>query len=558
MDFLNQAIAQIRDLFRTMTPAARVTSALLVGVIAVSMGFLVQQRSAGPDEYLFNGEFLRPADADRVMAAIAQAGLNDAQREGNRILVPRAQMAEYLGAVADAGALPPNHDSIIKEALDLGPFVDEKTRRERLKAAREQQLSMIIRAMDGIEDAKVIYDVTPAHGLSRESTATATVSVRPQPGESLNPERSKMIRKAVAGALANLKPENVVVINLGDGTTFGEEISPESFDSPYFQHKVAFERHMQTNIEKLLAHIPGVQVQVTAELSPALSREIRTLASEGEATALRESNQEKVIDTQHVNNGGRPGLIAQGPGRGAELVEAVTVKNTESDTQSEQNYFVPTRDELMTEAGLVPENVRAAVAVPMNYLVQMYREQQRRKGEDPNQPLPADFNSTLDILRGQVDRDVKGLVVPLLPKQLAQDNFSDVAVSFFETLTPEEIAPPSVASDALVWASQNFNTLTMTGVALFGLVMLRSLVKSVPPTDPLSAPSIPTLSIAAGTSPSADSRNESGDEELEEGDDRPRLKLKKGNSLRDELTAIVKEDPDSAAAILRTWISNAG
>ncbi|MDZ4658919.1 MAG: hypothetical protein SH868_15190 [Bythopirellula sp.] len=554
---MNQAFAQIRDLFLSMTPAARVTSALLVGVIGVSLGFLVQQNGAGPDDYLFNGESLRPADADRVEAAIAQAGLNGWQRDGNRIKVPRGQMAEYLGAVADAGALPPNHDSIINEALDLGPFVDDKTRRERLKAAREQQLSMIIRSMDGIEDAKVIYDVTQASGLSRTSKASATVSIRPQSGQPLDPQRSKLIRKAVAGAIANLSLEDVVVINLGDGTTIGDDISPESFDTPYFQHRVAFERQIQSKIEQLLAHIPGVQVQVTAELSPTLTSETRTVASEGEATALRESNQEKIIDTQHLNNGGRPGLIAQGPGRGNEPVNEVTVKNTESDTQSEQNYFVPTKDELQTQAGLVPEHVRAAVSVPTSYLISMYREQQRRKGEDPNQPLPADISSTLEGFRKQVVDDVKGVVVPLLPKELAQNNFSDVAVSFFETLTPEPIEVPSLGNNAMVWASQNFNTLTMAGVALFGLVMLRSLVKGIPTPDPLAAPSAPALALVGGGS-AGESNIETNEEAESENAGRPRLKLKKGTNLRDELTAIVKEDPDSAAAILRTWISNAG
>jgi flagellar M-ring protein FliF len=556
MDFLNQAVAQMRDLFMSMTPAARVTSVLLVAVIGVSLGFLVQQQSAGPDDYLFNGEYLPPADADRAEAAIAQAGLNGWTREGNRIKVPRGQMAEYLGAVADADALPPNHNSIIEKALDLGPFVDQNTRQERLKAAREQQLSMIIRAMDGIEDAKVIYDVIEARGLAREGKASATVSVRPKPGEPLDPQRTKIIRKAVAGAIADLTIDDVVVINLADGSMGSDQISPESFDSPYFQHRVAFEQQMQNKIESLLTHIPGVQVEVTAELSPALTRETRTLAAEGEATALRESNQEKIIDTQHVNNGGRPGLVAQGPGRGNESVPETTVKNTESDTQSEQNYFVPTKDELLTEAGLVPEHVRAAVAVPTSYLISMFREQQRRKGEDPTQPLPADINTTLELFRKQVENDVKGVVVPLLPKELAQNNFSDVAVSFFETLTPEPIAPPSAASNALVWASQNFNTLTMAGVALMSLVMLRSMVKGLPAPEPQAAAGVPTLSIAGAGA--VEAKGEAPPEEEPDDPQRPRLKLKKGKSLSDELTAIVKEDPDSAAAILRTWISNAG
>ena len=45
--------------------------------------------------------------------------------------------------------------------------------------------------------------------------------------------------------------------------------------------------------------------------------------------------------------------------------------------------------------------------------------------------------------------------------------------------------------------------------------------------------------------------------ELEE-DGRPKLRLNKGPTLKDDLTDIVREDPDAAAAILRNWIGNAG
>jgi flagellar biosynthesis/type III secretory pathway M-ring protein FliF/YscJ len=39
---------------------------------------------------------------------------------------------------------------------------------------------------------------------------------------------------------------------------------------------------------------------------------------------------------------------------------------------------------------------------------------------------------------------------------------------------------------------------------------------------------------------------------------RPKLRLKKGPSLKEDLTEMVREDPEAAAAILRTWISAAG
>src|SRR5688500_5964225 len=108
MDFLNKSFAQVSELFRSMTPGARLTAGLLLAIVVVSMGYLFRQGAAGPDAYLFGGEPLPEGQLTRVEAAIAQAGLSGYVREGNRIRVPAGQQATYLAAVADKDALPPN------------------------------------------------------------------------------------------------------------------------------------------------------------------------------------------------------------------------------------------------------------------------------------------------------------------------------------------------------------------------------------------------------------------------------------------------------------------
>ncbi|MCH8839624.1 MAG: hypothetical protein IH831_02915 [Planctomycetes bacterium] len=100
--------------------------------------------------------------------------------------------------------------------------------------------------------------------------------------------------------------------------------------------------------------------------------------------------------------------------------------------------------------------------------------------------------------------------------------------------------------------------MTMAVIALVSLFMLRSMVKSVPPSDSVVTFGTPTLSLHQGDSESEAAAGAAGEEPDEEEERRPRLKLKKGHSLKDDLTEIVREDPDAAAAILRGWISNAG
>ncbi|MCI0492283.1 MAG: hypothetical protein L0Z07_05040, partial [Planctomycetes bacterium] len=70
MDFVNTAIAQVSDLFRSMTPGARITAGLLLAVVVVSLGYLYQQGTAGPDAFLFGGQPLSDSELNQIEAAI--------------------------------------------------------------------------------------------------------------------------------------------------------------------------------------------------------------------------------------------------------------------------------------------------------------------------------------------------------------------------------------------------------------------------------------------------------------------------------------------------------
>ena len=548
MDFINQLISQTRQLFQTMTPAARVTSVLLLGVIVVSLGYLFKQHSAGPDDYLFEGEFLAPRDADRVEAAIASAGLNDYQREGGRIRVPRAQKAKYLAAVAKEGALPPNFHSILENALDTSPFTDRETRRQRVKAAKEKRLSMIVSEMDGVEDAKVIYDIREGRGLARHDEVTATVSVRPVGADGLDPRRVQMIRKAVAGGIAGLAPEAVSVVNAGDGTIFGDGDGNYDFEDPYFQAKAAYEQRLAGTIEELLHYIPGTVVSVTAELDEALERTTEKLAPESEAVALRTSKEEQERTESRPAMAGRPGLDAQGPNRSEPDTMGNVVQNKDVKSTEESDNFVGRSKSLTREAGLIPRTVRTSIAIPSDYIVKVWRERNKDANEEDL------TNDVMERMKQEHRLMVQDAVAPLLPKELAVSNIPNVQVSFFQSLTPEPVEEASAVTGALNWLGKYSNTLLMLAVVAAALGMLRSVVKGAPEGDQL--PSVAGENIpAVEGKPVASAETEKADKTPPK--DRPKLQLKKGPNLREDLSDIVREDPEAAAAILRSWIGNA-
>lgn len=552
MDFLNKSIAQVSELFRSMTPGARVTAGLLLAVVVVSVGYLFRQGTTGPDAYLFGGQALSDGELIDVEAAIAQAQLSGAVREGNRIRVPAGKQAAYLAAVADADALPRNFNTILEDAIGKGgPWESAADKRARLKVAKEQTLSEIVRKMSWIEDAVVLYDEQESREPGRLALAkrmTASVNVQPIVGETLDASRAKGLQKLVASAV-NMKPEDVNVTNLRDGGMYGAgaDISPEIFDSEYYKTKVAFEMQKRATIMEHLRHIPGVQVGVNAELNDTREEVTRSFKPDPKGTERRVvESKESTIHNSGATTG-QPGPSSQGPDRRVAAAAPENKNETKNET-TETDMSVGVTDSHTEKAAYTPVEVWATVTIPKSYIVDVWKS---RNPEVNTAPKPEE----LAPVETQVKGDIQDLVEPLLriKANKGQDNQKYSSVVVLDSLPRPALEPPSMASNAVAWAGRSWNSLAMLAVAVFSLMVLRGVVKSASPSDgPSAASSSLTLhadELAAG------SASNNADEAAE---DRPRLRLKKGNSLKDDLVDIVREDPDAAADILRSWIGKAG
>ena len=69
MDFLNKAISQVSDLFKSMTPGAQMTAGMLLLMIVISLVYLLAFQSSKADRYLFGSQEF----SDEDMAAMQRA-----------------------------------------------------------------------------------------------------------------------------------------------------------------------------------------------------------------------------------------------------------------------------------------------------------------------------------------------------------------------------------------------------------------------------------------------------------------------------------------------------
>ena len=205
MDFLNRAFAQFNELFRSMPIGTRITATLLLAVVVVSIGYLFVSQSAGPDSYLLGGQPFSAAELPLVQGALAQAGLNDFEVEGNLIRIPRSKQATYIAALADANVLPVDTSSKLMQVVEgVSPFTSRDQQRQMVKHARDMLLAKSISEMRGVKRTQVFTDSKESNGLHREEIHTATVNVRMIGGQPLDTRQAQAIRTMVAGAIAGL------------------------------------------------------------------------------------------------------------------------------------------------------------------------------------------------------------------------------------------------------------------------------------------------------------------------------------------------------------------
>lgn len=548
MDFVNQTTAQLRELFASMTPGARVTAGLLVVVVVVSLGFLFQQVNAGPDEYLFGGD---PISRDRLPgmeAALSTADI-DHTTEGNRIKVSRADKNRAIAAIANENQLPTDLNSIMDKALDGGGMFDFRDiKLQRLRSAREQQTALILSEFPWIDRARVIYNVSEKQGLRRSRHATAAVSILPIAGESFDHKRMRTVKGFVSKA-CHVPLTDIEVTNLGsDVVATGGAIDPEDYELPYYRIKARIEQDIKAKISAQLATIPGVRVGVSAQIDQTSEQRVVATEPNGDPVNMSQNKLETENNQTIGFAGDRVGTEANGP-QGVPRAEAVASRTDqikESSAADDRKFAVGVTTTETISSGYALKEANASITVPMSYVETVYR----RNNLGPNGEEPEEIDpELLTTTQANIKTSIEGSVTPLLPKlSLGENAYRQVNVEFFRDLPVEPLPELSLATGALGWLNQNASTLGMAGLAVFSLVMLRSMVSSTSKDGAMQG--LPSLQLDGET---LDGMDGNEDEEFA----RPKLKLRKAETLKDDLNDMVSSDPDAAAAILRSWINNA-
>jgi flagellar M-ring protein FliF len=547
MDFLNRGFAQVSELFRSMAPGARITAGLLLGVIVVSLAFLFRFSSSTPDSYLVV-QGRTPEELARMQAAFDAAKLTGSQVDGGRIRVPRGQEDKYMAALVSAGALPHNFGDYWTAALDnSNSFTPKQKQAEMVKVAKLRELSRWFSGIPGVDSAAVFYDIEERPTFGQPRAITASVNLSTSSGSRLTNEQIANIRNTMLGAIAGLRAQNLQITDqAGHRYSAGGDDLASSGDDAFFNRKQQYERDLEEKVLASLEMIRGVQVKATAELNPETRHQEEKRHIDPKPVALQLSEMTSVLTTQGQAPQGPPGVRAQQPNQPATLGQSAAPRSESEESRTEKQSVASTDTTLRDFAPLTLRDAKVAITIPASYFVSVWREQnQAAAGAAVKEPTPAD----LQKVRTEVTTKVEELVNGLLPDYpLGKDPYPRVKVVEFQDLAPIATPMPAFTEHFLSWMNQHWTTVGMFLLGFVSLMMLRSMIRATPVEETLGRVLPSTLSLAP-TPAMAEPQQEN----------KPRLKRRvaQGSNLRDELTEMVREDPDSAATILRSWIGNA-
>lgn len=494
MDSLARTYQQLNEMLRAMTPGARTAAAVLAVLVVVCLGYLVSGQVATSDTYLLGGESFSASQLREIQAALGKAGL-EAELDGLRIKVPRGQETKYMAALAEAGALPAEFGGYLKQAVAGSGFGLYGPQQEaRMKVAIQSELQAVIGQMKGIERAFVHIEEDRKRGFREQAIVTASVGIQPRSGQPLDEGTVAAIRSLVASARPPLVPEAVTVVDLSGPRLFAGAAPAKNAAGG------------------ALANYSDLRKRLEQDWEEKIGRLLAQIVPGALVTASVELANEAPLEPGTASAAGAPGRAAESP---------------------------------------APRRVTVSIAVPSTHYETVWRQRGGPQAGPPDATVVAELEAT-------ERRRIESVVAPLLGRIDSPHQPPPVNVI---TYYPPTISPTAASSSsetqpaeaplallAWAWLVEHAGAVSLAMLGLVALLLLRSIVRGSSPVAAAQAvDGHDDNNVALVLSSPDDVLPLSGNR-----DGVPPRPVR----VREELADVVRQDPQAALSVLRSWIGN--
>jgi flagellar biosynthesis/type III secretory pathway M-ring protein FliF/YscJ len=471
------------------------------------------------------------------------------QASGDRVLVPSDRKFEALADLSFSRLLPRDttagFDEIVKR---ISPFASESERAAMYNHAKEATLSRVIREFPGVDSAVVVIDPTFRRHIGHNIPPSATVNIVTREGARPGKDLAGSAAALVAGAQADLDASriNVVIDGVrhavrdaaggpGDAGAGADDVPPAAGGDQQLEWRQRYESYYIRKISDQLADIPGVMVSVTVDINDKSS--VKQINEVDAAKTLTREKRSRVQSKSATRPAAPPmanaGMSLPAPtSQGSEPPEAVPTRGvgpaeTETETESLKELENETLPSTSTEKIVVRAGgatvVAASVRVPRSYFVNVER-QRSGSHRDPDEAAVADCVAR-EIPK--IRAAIRACTALASDAALAVDTYFDVLPRPMADLADPAEAPASTTLAAvhnLVGA--NTTEITFGAAALAGLFIVSGFARKGHAAASFAAEDTSDPAAADGM------RHSAG-----------------------RVADMVNDDPDTAAALVRRWLT---
>ena len=340
--------------------------AAIIGVsagVAAALFALVLNLGTEPKALLYSNLDLK--EAASISQALDQAGVRyEAKGDGSIIMVARDKVAATRLMLSSKGL--PTSGSVGYEIFDNASALGQTDFVQNLNRQRalEGELARTIRSLDGVNFARVQL-VLPKRQLFEEAAEDPTASVViGVAGREPSSDQVRALQNLVAGAVPNLKPERVTIVDQnskllggGDGQAAAGQLADDQ--------RSATEEKIRKRIKELVEGVVGpgkARVQVTADLDMSqVTTQEEKFDPDGQVVRSTQTTDENAKQNQ-PDTSGQVGASANVPGTpGA----SSTSNNASASGRTEEttNYEISKTTKTTIEAPGAIKKLSIAVAV---------------------------------------------------------------------------------------------------------------------------------------------------------------------------------------------------
>jgi flagellar M-ring protein FliF len=423
MDWLKNWTAQIQAQMAGLTVSQKMLMASLAVIIAAAL-FIVSLYAGQPEMVPLIDQASTPGERASITGYLQSRNIRY-KVEGDRVLVAADSRLDALAALQMQELLPEDTSHGFSSLIEKQSWWQSSEQNRQLyMIALQNELSRIVSSMRGVSGAKVIISQPRETGFDmthRRPSASVNVEMK---GGALNQKVADAIAGLVAGAVAEMTPEDVTVIDAVAGRQFRTSDSDELVPGDFLELVQLQEKIYREKIASALGYIPKVIVAVNVEIEARQRHTDSTSYDKDKSVTLVTRERSKSQTSTEPGAGGEPGVRAN---TGVDIAGSTQPGREQSieETESEFDPYAGMTHEKIFDPGGLPTRVSATINVPRSYFVAIYK--QRRPDSAETEPTDTELQSLFQENLDRIKRQVEPLLTTKQEGQVVVDVYPDTA-----------------------------------------------------------------------------------------------------------------------------------